>query len=135
MHKNKLHKFIYISFNFIFPLILWPFLPSMGISIIGPAFVLAYIVSFLINIILVSRLHSFHWEKLSIFLLLIHTSLSLVLLVIALNYPYHAAIISIVMAITTGLLGGRIIISKIGNINKVTEKIFSFFQFIGWPAK
>jgi len=132
---SKTFLFLQVNFNILFLLMLWPTLASFGIQVAGPAFTIAYILHFCLLNILVRYIHGFSWQALSLGLLGLHASLSIALLVLALTAPLAAAIASPFLAVVTGLLGLRIVLSKVGKHGRLPTKLYGLFERLGWPIQ
>ena len=124
-----------ITFNIIFLIIIWFLLSSIGIVAAGLAFTFAYAFSLVLNFLLVRKFYNFSWEPLSKKLLLLHTFLSIVLLVLAFNYPILAALLSLLIGSLTGVFGLRIVLSKIGQNGSIPKKMYYIFKRVNWPIK
>jgi O-antigen/teichoic acid export membrane protein len=133
--RSTVFLFNQLAWNFIFLLITWPGLTSLGIAITGPAFVVAYGLGLIINIALVRHFLDFRWQVLSLGLLGLHSGLSLSLIMIAFIAPLLAAALSIPLALTTGLIGLRIVLSKIGNQGRLPTRLYGIFERLGWPIQ
>ena len=62
-----------------------------------------------------------------------HITLALILLVLALEYPLYGAILSLLMTLTTGLFGIRVVLKKIGPKGSVATRLIKLYSFIRWP--
>jgi len=133
--RSKIFLFNQLAWNSIFLLITWLGLSSFGIAITGPAFVVAYGLGLIINIALVRHFLDFRWQGLSIGLLGLHSGLSLTLLVIAFMAPVLAAALSIPLALATGLLGLRIVLSTLGKHGRLPTRLYVIFERLGWPIQ
>jgi len=133
--RSTVFLFNQLAWNFIFLLITWPGLTSLGIAITGPAFVVAYGLGLIINIALVRHFLDFRWQVLSLGLLGLHSGLSLSLIMIAFIAPLLAAALSIPLALTTGLIGLRIVLSKIGKQGRLPTRLYGIFERLGWPIQ
>jgi len=133
--RSTVFLFNQLAWNFIFLLITWPGLTSLGIAITGPAFVVAYGLGLIVNIALVRHFLDFRWQVLSLGLLGLHSGLSLSLIMIAFIAPLLAAALSIPLALTTGLIGLRIVLSKIGNQGRLPTRLYGIFERLGWPIQ
>ena len=133
--RSKVFLLNQLAWSFIFLPITWLGLPSFGIAITGPAFVVAYGLGLIINIVLVRHFLDFRWQGLSIGLLGLHSGLSLTLLVIAFMAPVLAAALSIPLALTTGLFALRIVLSKLGKHSRLPTRLYGIFERLGWPIQ
>jgi len=129
------HIIAQLSFNIVYLVLVWFLLPVVGILITGIAFLLGNIFYFIVLVILARRLNSFRWEALSLGLLCLHLGLAVAILVLALTAPLAAALASPVMAATTGLVGLRVVLIKIGPNGSFASRLTRFFAAIGWPIR
>lgn len=127
--------FMEMSFNVVFLAMTLTLLPIFGLSVTAFAFVLSYIVYFLTANLLAQRIHHFRWQHLSLFLLGLHVSLATALLLLALLLPVSSAIVSVILAASTGLFGLRLVLIKIGGTGHFIERLVRFYALIGWPIK
>lgn len=124
------------SFNVVYLVAILALLPVIGLPITGMAFVAGYAVYLATVYILARRLVGFHWQKMSLQLLSLHTLLAGGLLLLALSGPpLLAAMLSIVLAGATGLIGLRIVLRKIGPSGRYTAPLASAYAAIGWPVR
>jgi PST family polysaccharide transporter len=131
---GKTFLLVQLNFNALFLLMLWPSIASFGIIAAGPAFTIAYILHFLLVNVIVLRIHGFRWKALSLRLLVIYTSLSGVLLVLALFFsPISVAFVASFLALVTGFLSLRIVLSKIGRRGRLSSRLYGMFERLGWP--
>lgn len=131
---GKTFLLVQLNFNALFLLMLWPSITSFGIIAAGPAFTIAYILHFLLVNVIVLRIHGFRWKALSLRLLVIYTSLSGVLLVLALFFsPISVAVVASFLALVTGFLSLRIVLSKIGRQGRLSSRLYGMFERLGWP--
>lgn len=133
--RSKIFLFNQLVFNAVFILVLWPSLETMGILAAGPAFLVGYIIGFIINVILVRHFFHFRWEPLSLGLLGLHVGLAVALLALALTAPFAAALASPVLVAATGLFGLRVVLVKIGPEGRLATRLIRFYASIGWPVR
>lgn len=131
--RGKTYLFTQISFNVMFIAILWPLIIDFGIIVAGPAFSVAYFVLFIVVYFVVRKIHGFRWERLSLVLLVGHAGLSAGLLALAGISALGGAIASIALATITGVLGLRIVLSKIGQGSSLARRASGLFAAINWP--
>jgi hypothetical protein len=67
--------------------------------------------------------------------LVLHTSLGVALLVLALMAPFAAAIASPLLAAATGLFGLRVVLSKVGKHGRLPTRLYGIFARLGWPIQ
>ena len=133
--RSKLYLFTQLNWNVFFLFLVWYWLPQYGLAAVGVAFSTAYALNFTIANILVRRLHAFRWEVLSLWLFVLHATLSLGLLAVAQIAPHLAAIASPLLALATGAFGLRVVLSKIGMHGRLPTKLYGFFAHLGWPIQ
>ena len=133
--RSKLYLFTQLNWNIFFLSMLWYWLPQYGLAAVGVAFSTAYALNFTIANILVRRLHAFRWEVLSLWLFVLHATLSLGLLAVAQIAPHLAAIASPFLALATGVFGLRVVLSKIGNQGSLPIRLYGIFARLGWPIR
>ncbi|WFM69999.1 O-antigen translocase [Halomonas sp. CKK8] len=126
---------VQLNFNILFLAMLWPTLSYYGIMAAGPSFMVAYMLHFALLNVLVYRIHAFRWQRLSLGLLSLHGGLALGLLALALLAPTLAMCVSPVIAAVTGLVGLRIVLSKIGPEGRLAEKCYQAYARLGWPIR
>ena len=124
-----------LSFNIIFVSIVFIFLPYIGLVVTAYAFVIGYFVYLIVVYVLARSIHGFRWQALSLGLLGLHTSLCVVLLMLALIAPLAAALASPFFAAATGLFGLRVVLSKVGNHGSLTKWLYGIFARLGWPIQ
>jgi PST family polysaccharide transporter len=129
------HFFLQLSFNAVFLAIVLLGLPLVGLELTAYAFVLGYIVYFIAAYAFARKIIDFRWQPLSLRLLAIHMVCAFIILGFAEFYPLSAAILSVVLAIATSLLGVRIVLIKIGPEGRVVSRFVRFYKRIGWPLK
>jgi O-antigen/teichoic acid export membrane protein len=133
--KSQVFLFNQVLWNLIFLSLGWFGLSYWGMDILGVAFLLAYAVGFVRNTLLVRRHFKFCWEALSLWLVAGHGTLALALLALSLTFPVTGMIIAVILAASTGLVGGRIVVSKIGPQGGLASRIARFYAAIGWPIQ
>ena len=126
---------IELFWNGLYLAIIWFGSAIFGLSIAGVGFMFAYVLYFALNYLLISRLMSFRLHKLSIALIFGHASLAVLLLLLARTAPVTGAVASVILALTTGIIGVRVIVVKIGTTGRITAKLAKVFVTLGWPLK
>ena len=111
------------------------FMPHVGLEVTAYAFVLGYLCHMSMVYLVARQPFSFRWQALSLGLLGLHTSLGVALLVLALMAPLAAAIASPLLTAATGLIGLRIVLSKVGKHGRLPTKLYGFFAQLGWPIQ
>lgn len=133
--RGKTHFAMEISFNIVFLGVAWILLPSLGLNSTAVAFLLAYIVYFGVVSILAHRLNGFRWHVLSLKLFGVHVILGFLLLSLATVEPLIGAVVSVALALLTGLLGLRVVLNKIGSEGRHAVFLIKFYSLIGWPLE
>ena len=133
--RSKLYLFTQLNWNVFFLFMVWCWLPQYGLAAVGVAFSTAYVLNFTIANILLRRLHAFRWEVLSLWLFVLHATLSLGLLAVAQIAPHLAAIASPLLALATGAFGLRVVLSKIGNQGSLPIRLYGIFAGLDWPIR
>lgn len=133
--RSRAYLFAELTWNALFIGLIWLGLPLFGLEIAGVAFLLSYAIYFALLCILVSRLHDFRWERLSLLLICAHGSFSIVLLILSINAPKSGALASILLALVAGLMGLRIVLKKMGSGGRIAGKLTAVFTAIHWPIK
>lgn len=131
--RSKTFFVMELSFNIVFLGTTWLLLPALGLQITAIAFLLGYLVYFAAVNILAHILQGFRWQPLSIRLLVLHAILALALLALARTSPKAAAVVSVCLAMATGLVGLRIVLTKIGPAGRVANRFARIYAAIGWP--
>ncbi len=131
--RAKTFFFMEMSFNVVFLALIFALLPTVGLTITATAFLVGYIVYFLTVFILVRRIHNFRPEPLSIRLFALHAGLSSALLALSLFAPALALWVAPVLAVSTGLVGLRTVLAKIGPQGRLPARLFAMFKATGWP--
>jgi PST family polysaccharide transporter len=133
--RAKTYFLMELSFNIVFLALIWLLLPIFGLLVTAVAFLLGYVIYFLIVNILVRRIHAFRWQALSLVLLALHAGVGTGLLVLALMAPMAAMIAAPLLALITGLLGLRIVLTKIGPTGRITTQLARVYSALGWPIR
>ena len=124
-----------LLFNVLFLPMIWFGLPLLGLEVTGIAFLLAYMIYFAVIAMLVRHLHGFHWEGLSARLVGLNVLLAISLLALSLTFPVAGALAAIGLGLATTLLGGHIIIAKIGSHGRLVSRVARLYELIRWPIK
>jgi PST family polysaccharide transporter len=129
--------FLYMQFQFnaLFLSMVWFGLPHLGLEVTGIAFLLAFGIGLLVQVVLVHRLQGFRWQRLSLGLLAMHVTLAIALLILARAAPVPAAAASFVLALTTALVGVRVVLAKIGPHGRLVSRVARVYDAIGWPVR
>jgi len=133
--RSRIYLFIELSWNSVFIALIWAGLSGMGLEIAGVAFLICYMIYFCLLNIIVTRLHDFRWEPLSLLLLAGHGGLSFALLVLASAQPVPGAVASIVLAAASALMGLRIVLAKMGTDGRLPSKLAALFATFHWPIR
>ena len=133
--RAKTFFFVELSFNIVFLSMVFGFMPHVGLEVTAYAFVLGYLVHMNMIYLVARQTLGFRWQALSLGLLGLHTSLGVALLVLALLAPLAAAIASPLLTAATGLIGLRIVLSKVGKHGRLPTKLYGFFAQLGWPIQ
>jgi O-antigen/teichoic acid export membrane protein len=131
----KTYFFVELSFNIVFFGMVVMLLPRVGLEVAAYAFVLAYLVHMSLVYLVARRIHGFRWQTLTFGLLILHTSLAVALLVLALMAPLAATTASPIVAAATGLFGLRIVLSKVGMRGSLPIRLYGIFARLGWPIQ
>ncbi len=131
----KIYIFMELSFNAVFLVLIWVFLPKFGLEITGVAFLLGYITYFITVFLLVSRFRGFRWQALSLKLFGLNIVLAFSTLAVAQVYPTTGIVVSPLIAFATGVLGLRIVLEKIGSEGRLAGSCYRIYAKIGWPIK
>lgn len=132
---SRMFLFIELFWNVLYLAIIWFGLAVFGLAITGFGFAISYLLYFALSYKIISRLMSFKFQRLSIILILGHSTLAILLLLLARTAPTTGAIASVVLALATSVAGIRIIVAKIGISGKITAKLARVFARIGWPLE
>ncbi|WP_407474958.1 O-antigen translocase [Sulfitobacter sp. PM12] len=133
--RGGIFLLIQINFNVLFTLILWFGLEPFGLSVAGPAFLIAYCLHFGLINVLAYTFQGFRWQPLSLLLLALHIILALALLALARATPEAAALTSICLALATGLFGLRVVLIKMGPEGRIAARFARIYAAIGWPIR
>jgi O-antigen/teichoic acid export membrane protein len=131
--RGKIFLLIQVNFSLLFLLMMWIGLGPFGLSVAGPAFLIAYFLHFSLVTLLARTLQGFRWQRLSLLLLALHLTLASVLLLGARMAPEPAAIASILLSLGTGLFGLRVVLIKIGPEGRIAQRLAGLYAAIGWP--
>jgi PST family polysaccharide transporter len=132
---GKLFLFTQIHFNVIFLSLFLPTLGWLGILAAGPAFTVSYLMQLCLEYIVARRILGFRWQPLSLGLLALHVFLTCALFVISFFSPQLAAFASVVLALSTGIFGVRVVLSKIGTQGRIPTRLYGVFERLGWPIQ
>ena len=133
--RSWTYAFIQLQWNLVFLIFLFFGLPAVGLPIAGTGFLVSYILLFILLALLARNLHGFKWERLSLQLIVLHAILSLGLLGMGGFPPSFLAAISVVFAVGTGFIGLRLVAIKLGNGNRIAQRILKLYTVIGWSVK
>lgn len=131
--RGKIFLLAEINFNVVFLLILWRGLEPFGLMVAGPAFLVAYILYFALVCVLAHTVQGFRWQRLSLVLLALHVSAALALLALAQIAPHAAALVSLLLALVTGVFGLRVVLIKVGPGGRFVGQFARVYAAIGWP--
>ena len=133
--RAKTFFVVELSFNIVFLSMVFVFMPHVGLEVTAYAFVLGYLVHMNMIYLVARQTLGFRWQALSLGLLGLHTGLGVALLVLALLAPLAAAIASPLLTATTGLIGLRIVLSKVGKHDRLPIRLYGIFARLGWPIR
>ena len=133
--RSGVFLYMQLQFNALFLPMIWIGLPIFGLEATGIAFLLAYALQLSVLAVLVHRLQGFRWQRLSVGLLGMHVTLALALLVLARAAPLAGAGASILLGLATALVGGHIVLTKIGPHGRLVSRVARVYEIIGWPVK
>jgi O-antigen/teichoic acid export membrane protein len=133
--RAKTFLFVELSFNIVFLVMVFVFMPHVGLEVTAYAFVLGYLLHMCMVYLVAHRILSFRWQSFSFSLLALHTSLGVALLMLALMAPLAAAIASPLLAAATWLFGLRIVLSKVGKYGRLPTRLYGIFARLGWPIQ
>lgn len=133
--RSKIFVLVQLSFNITFLALVWLFIPTLGLKATAIAFFVGYALHFGVVSLLTRTTQGFRWQKLSIFLLILHLSLAIILLALARSIPEIAVIASTSLALVTGIFGLRIVLMKTGSDSRIGNRCARTFHAIGWPIK
>lgn len=131
--RAKTYFAMELSFNIVFFAMVMTLLPRVGLEVTAYAFVLGYLVYLSTVYMLARRIHGFRFQPLSLGLLGLHAGLAIALLGLALLSPLAAAIASPVLALGTGVVGLRIVLTKIGPTGRIAAPLARAYAAAGWP--
>jgi|TARA_B110000902_G_C13804028_1_gene397140 PST family polysaccharide transporter len=95
---------------------------KFGLIAAGPAFLIAYIIHFVLLNILTHTLQGFRWRPLS-------------LLLLARFSPQAAVISSFCLPLATGVFGLRVVLIKMGFEGRIPARFARIYAAIGWPIR
>lgn len=133
--RSKTFFLMELTFNIVFLAMVWWLLPVLGLQVAAIAFLVGYVVYFATVNIIARSLQGFRWQYLSIWLLALHVTLALALLILARIAPQTAAIVSVGLALVTGLFGLRVVLIKMGPEGRVAARFARIYAAIGWPIQ
>jgi len=131
--RSSLYLSVELLWNGLFLGLLYFGLPSVGLAMVGTAFLAAYVIYFAFLAYLMHSQYGFRWELLSLRLFAVFAVLILLLFGIARMTPAGGAVVSIVFALATGTVGLRIVVTKIGATGRVAGAVARAYAAIGWP--
>lgn len=131
--RAKTFLLIELSFNIVFLVTIFVFLPHVGLKVASYAFVLGYLVYLNLIYVLVHYVQGFRWGRLSLVLIVLHTGLSALLLLIASFSLIAAGFASVFLAVATGIFGLRVVLAKIGVEGRIPSRIGKLYTVMGWP--
>ncbi|WPZ31540.1 O-antigen translocase (plasmid) [Sulfitobacter sp. OXR-159] len=133
--RGGIFLLVQINFNVLFLAMLWFGLEAYGLTVAGPAFLIAYFLHFALINILVHLCQGFRWQSLSLLLVGLHATLTLCLLILARTAPEVAALASIGLALLSAVFGLRVVLAKIGSEGRVATQFARAFRRINWPIR
>ena len=133
--RARLHLMIELSWNATFLAILWIGLPLIGLEAAGIAFLLAYMLYFLLLYAATRRVFGFRWYGLSLGLIGVHATLASMILALSRYVPVLAAGMALVLAVMTGVVGLRIVLMKIGPHGRLSTRLHAVFAALRWPIR
>lgn len=133
--RSKTFLLTQLSFNVVYLSISWLLLPRLGLLVTAVAFLFGYIVYFSTVNVLVHRIHGFRWQPLSLGLLAMHAGLAAGLLTLALLVPLAATLATPLLALGTGVVGLRIVLTKIGPTGRIAGPLARAYAAAGWPIR
>ena len=133
--RSKIFFFMELSFNIVFLLTIWCYLPILGLNAAAIAFLLGYVVYFAVVSTLAHFLQGFRWQRATFMILAMHATLAVMLLMLARVVPEVAAIASVCVATVTLVLGLRIVLIKMGPEGRVAARLTRIYAAIGWPIR
>ena len=132
---SRIYLLMETSFNAIFLLLVWFFLPVLGLDIAGIAFLAGYVSYFFLVYLFVRKLRGFRWNVLSIKIFSIHVLLAVFLLIFSLEFPDLGLVVSLLISAITGFVCLRLVLEKVGPEGSVATKGYELYAKLGWPIK
>lgn len=133
--RSGVFLYMQIQFNAIFLSLTWMGLPLWGLEAAGIAFMIAYLMQFIVAILLARRLANFRLYGAPLIHLLMHVILAATVMLLSMFLPVIGAITAIIFFMVTTLIGGREILSKLETRDGIAAPIIKFYQVIGWPVR
>ena len=133
--RSRLFLATEILFNIVFLPLIWVGLGAFGLEIVGYAFLVSYMIYFVVVSLFARRLHGFRWQPLSLRLLGLHVLLAVLLLALSLTFPVAGALASIGLGLGTAFWGGHVVISKIGPHGRLVSRVAEIYEKLGWPIR
>jgi PST family polysaccharide transporter len=133
--RSRLFLVIELIWNVAFLVFLCVGLPLIGAQAAGVAFLLGYVLYFIALHVLTRYVFDFRWERLSIGLLAVHVMLTALVLAIFQGSPLTAVVVSIGLAVITGVVGLRVVIMKIGPHGRLSIRLHAAFAKLHWPTR
>ena len=124
-----------LSWNVLFLAFVALWLADTGIDVAGIGFAATYLAYFFILSVLVRRLHDFRFEALSIGLLVLHLTLSVIVLIVAQRTPITGSLIAAIFGLVTGIISLRVVLIKIGPRGKLGIGLTRLFNVLQWPMR
>ena len=133
--RSRIFLFIELTWNAAFLAFLWVGMPLIGIEAAGIAFLLAYMLYFILLHVLTRRLFGFRWDRLSLGLIGVHAVLAGLLLALSRLSPLLAAGVAVALAAVTAVVGLRIVLVKIGPHGRLSTRLHTAFAKLHWPIR
>jgi PST family polysaccharide transporter len=133
--RSRLYLSVELLWNGLFLGLIWIGLPSIGLTMAGMAFLAAYVAYSAFLSFLVRSQYGFRWEGLSLRLFAVFAVLILLLFCIARIAPLGGAVTSILLSLSTGMVGLRIVVMKIGPTGRVAGAVARAYAAFGWPIR
>lgn len=133
--RSGLFLLLQVLFNVLFLPMIWIGLPVLGLEVTGIAFLIAYVIHLAVVATLVHRLNGFRWQRLSVVLLAVHAGLALALLVLARAAPLAGAGTAVILGLVTAVVGGHVVLTKIGPHGRLVSRLARVYARLGWPVK
>jgi len=124
-----------LLWNSLYVMLIWFGLPQLELGIVGIGFAMSYLIYLGFLVLALRRLQNFKWARTSRLLLIVHSTLTLCCLALALRAPALGAIVSILLAIATAVIGVRILLVKIGTDGRLATILSKGYGVIGWPLE